>query len=86
MATATVAPEALAAALRAQRAVSRITVGELVEATASLSHVSPRTLQRRLDTGAGITLDEVNAFAMVMSVPTSRIFKLAQVLQESEDD
>jgi len=84
MPTATVAPEALAAALRAQRAVSRMTVGELVEAAAAISHVSPRTLQRRLDTGAGISLDEINAFAAAMEVSTSRIFRLAEVIQDED--
>lgn len=86
MPTATIAPESMAAALRAQRAISRLSVGELVDAASVICHVSPRTLQRRLDTGSGIDLDEINAFAKVLGVPTSRIFKLATVIQEDDGE
>ena len=72
-----IAPESMAAALRAQRAISKMSVAEVVDAAARICGSSPRTLQRRLDTAAGITLDEVNAFAQVFGVPASHLYKLA---------
>jgi hypothetical protein len=67
----------VAAALRGLRAMSKMTVGAVVSEVASITGDSERTIHRRLDTGAGLEIDMVCAFAKVLGVSASHIYKIA---------
>lgn len=73
----------IAAALRGQRAMSKSSVAEVVSTAAAICGTSPRTLQRRLDSGVGLTIDEVSALASGMGVTASHIYRLAELHRES---
>lgn len=73
----------VAAALRGQRAMSKMTVADAVEEASAICGSSPRTLTRRLDTGVGLTIDEASAFATVLGVKASHVYKLARLHHEA---